>query len=100
MVVGLGSGSTASIFIRELGKSGLRVTGIPTSEESRRIALELGLPLTTFNEHPDIDVTVDGADEVSPQLDLSKAWWRARARKNCRARLEARRHHRGRKQAC
>lgn len=72
MVVGLGSGSTASIFIRELGKSGLKVTGIPTSEESRRIAQELALPLTTFNEHPEIDVTVDGADEVSPQLDLVK----------------------------
>jgi ribose 5-phosphate isomerase A len=72
MVVGLGSGSTASIFIRELGKSGLKVTGIPTSEESRRLAVELALPLTTFNEHPEIDVTVDGADEVSPQLDLVK----------------------------
>jgi ribose 5-phosphate isomerase A len=72
MVVGLGSGSTASIFIRELGKAGLRVNGIPTSEESRGIALEVGLPLTTFNEHPEIDVTVDGADEVSPQLDLVK----------------------------
>jgi len=72
MVVGLGSGSTASIFIRELGKSRLKVLGIPTSEESRRIAIEVGLPLTSFNEHPDIDVTVDGADEVSPQLDLIK----------------------------
>jgi len=72
MIVGLGSGSTASIFIRELGKAGLEVFGIPSSEESRRIALEVGVPLTTFNEHPDIDVTVDGADEVSPQLDLVK----------------------------
>jgi len=72
MVVGLGSGSTASIFIRELGKSRLKVLGIPTSEESRRLAIEVGVPLTSFNEHPDIDVTVDGADEVSPQLDLIK----------------------------
>jgi ribose 5-phosphate isomerase A len=72
MIVGLGSGSTASIFIRELGKSGLRVTGIPASEESRRIAEEAGVPLTTFEQHLRIDVTVDGADEVSPQLDLIK----------------------------
>ena len=72
MVVGLGSGSTASIFIRELGKAGLKIVGIPTSEESRRIAEEVGIQVTTFREHPQIDVTVDGADEVSPQLDLIK----------------------------
>jgi len=72
MVVGLGSGSTASIFIRELGKSRLKILGIPTSEESERIATEVGILLTSFNEHPVIDVTVDGADEVSPQLDLIK----------------------------
>jgi ribose 5-phosphate isomerase A len=75
MVVGLGSGSTASIFIRELGarvRSGLKVVGIPTSETSRRIAEEVGVPLTTLGQHPRIDVTVDGADEVSPELDLIK----------------------------
>jgi ribose 5-phosphate isomerase A len=71
-VVGLGSGSTASIFIRELGKSGLKITGIPTSEQSRRLALQVGLSLASLREHPVIDVTVDGADEVSPQLDLIK----------------------------
>jgi ribose 5-phosphate isomerase A len=72
MVVGLGSGSTSSIFIRELGNARLKVLGIPTSEESRRIAEEVGVQLTTFKDHPQIDVTVDGADEVSPQLDLTK----------------------------
>ena len=72
MVVGLGSGSTASIFIRELGKAGLKVLGIPTSEESRRIAEEAGVKLTALDEHPVIDVTVDGADEVSAGLDLTK----------------------------
>jgi ribose 5-phosphate isomerase A len=72
MIVGLGTGSTASHFIRELGKTGLKVAGIPTSEESRRLAQEVGVRLTTLNEHPVIDVTVDGADEVSPQLDLIK----------------------------
>jgi ribose 5-phosphate isomerase A len=72
MIVGLGTGSTASHFIRELGKAGRKVEGIPTSEESRRLAEEAGIRLTTFREHPRIDVTVDGADEVSPQLDLIK----------------------------
>jgi ribose 5-phosphate isomerase A len=72
MVVGLGSGSTASIFIRELGKARLNVVGIPTSDESGRIAEEVGVRLTTFREHPEIDVTVDGADEVSPELHLTK----------------------------
>src|SRR5215831_11555229 len=75
MIVGLGTGSTASHFIRELGKrvqGGLRVLGIPTSEASRQLAQEVGVSLTTLKEHPEIDVTVDGADEVSPSLDLIK----------------------------
>jgi ribose 5-phosphate isomerase A len=72
MIVGLGSGSTASIFIRELGKAELKVLGIPTSEESGRIANEVGVRLTTLKDHPEIDVTVDGADEVSAELDLTK----------------------------
>jgi len=75
MVVGLGTGSTASHFIRELGdrvRAGLRVIGIPTSEESRRLAEDRGIRLTSLEAHPQIDVTVDGADEVSPQLDLIK----------------------------
>jgi len=72
MVVGLGSGSTASIFIRELGKTGLKVLGIPTSEESRRIAEQVGVGVTTFSDNPEIDITVDGADEVSPELHLTK----------------------------
>jgi len=72
MVVGLGSGSTASIFIRELGKAGVNVVGIPTSEESRRIAEEVGVRLTSLKDHPHVDVTVDGADEVSPDLHLIK----------------------------
>ena len=75
MVVGLGTGSTASHFIRELGarmKAGLRVHGIPTSEESSKLALEVGVPLITLRENAVIDVTVDGADEVSDGLDLIK----------------------------
>jgi ribose 5-phosphate isomerase A len=75
MIVGLGSGSTASHFIRELGgrvRDGLRVHGIPSSEDSRKLAEQLGIPLTTLLDHPVIDVTVDGADEVSEHLDLTK----------------------------
>jgi ribose 5-phosphate isomerase A len=75
MVVGLGTGSTATHFIRGLGeklRTGMKVVAIPTSEESRRLAEEVGISLTTFKEHLDIDVTVDGADEVSPHLDLIK----------------------------
>jgi ribose 5-phosphate isomerase A len=75
MIVGLGSGSTASHFIRELGgrvRGGLRILGIPSSENSRRLAEEVGVPLTTLVDHPKIDVTVDGADEVSERLDLIK----------------------------
>src|SRR5213079_2391326 len=72
MIVGLGTGSTAAHFIRELARARLQVAGIPTSEESRRLAEETGVRLTTFEENPRIDVTVDGADEVSPELDLIK----------------------------
>lgn len=74
-VVGLGTGSTAAYFIQLLGeqvKSGLRIRGIPTSDRSREMAASLGIPLTTFDECQAIDVTVDGADEVDPQLRLIK----------------------------
>lgn len=90
MVVGLGSGSTASIFVRELGKTGRQVLGIPTSEESRRIAGEVGVRLTTFSEHPVIDVTVDGADEVSPDLQLTKGLGGALVREKIVARASRR----------
>ncbi len=74
-VVGIGTGSTAAYFIKSLGeqvKNGLRIRGIPTSEHSRQLAASLGIPLTTLDECPEIDVTVDGADEVDPQLRLIK----------------------------
>jgi ribose 5-phosphate isomerase A len=74
-VVGLGTGSTAAYFIQLLGervKEGLRVRGIPTSDRSRELAASLGIPLTTLDECQQIDVTVDGADEVDEQLRLIK----------------------------
>ena len=74
-VVGLGTGSTAAYFIKLLGdqvKSGLRIRGIPTSDRSRELALSLGIPLITLDDCQEINVTVDGADEVDPQLRLIK----------------------------
>jgi len=74
-VVGLGTGSTAAHFIELLGeqvKNGLRIRGIPSSDRSREQAAGLGIPLVTLDDCPEIDVTVDGADEVDPQLRLIK----------------------------
>lgn len=74
-VVGLGTGSTAAYFIKLLGdevRNGLRVRGIPTSMRSRELAMSLGIPLITLDDCQEIDVTVDGADEVDPQLRLIK----------------------------
>jgi ribose 5-phosphate isomerase A len=74
-VVGLGSGSTATLAIRALAekvRAGLKIRGIPTSQHSRELALELGIPLTTFEAVQKIDVTIDGADEFDPDLNLIK----------------------------
>jgi ribose 5-phosphate isomerase A len=77
MVLGLGTGSTTAYAIDELGAriaSGkLRdVVGVPTSEGTSYRAQTLGIPLTTLVEHPVLDLVIDGADEVDPQLDLIK----------------------------
>ena len=74
-IVGLGTGSTAEPFIRLLGEkvaSGLKVRCIPTSERSKALAASLGIALTTLEENPQIDLTVDGADEVDAHLRLIK----------------------------
>ena len=73
MVVGLGTGSTAAWFVKALaarGLSGLRC--VPTSEKTADLARELGLTLSTLEDTPRIDLTVDGADEVGPGLALIK----------------------------
>ena len=75
MVLGLGTGSTVYYTIVKLGemvKEGLDVIGIPTSLETERLARELGIPLSTLEEHPVIDLTIDGADEVDDNLNLIK----------------------------
>jgi ribose 5-phosphate isomerase A len=76
MILGLGTGSTAILAVDILGKrvkSGLRVTGIPTSERTAEQARSLGIPVSTLDEHPAIDLTIDGADEVElGTLNLNK----------------------------
>ena len=75
MVVGLGSGSTVEYSLRKLGKSvkeGLKIKGIPSSVHTKRIAKEENIPLTTLEDNPLIDITIDGADEVDSSLNLIK----------------------------
>ena len=74
-VVGLGTGSTAYFAIIALGervKEGLKIVGIPTSSQTADLARAVGIPLATLDEHPEIDITIDGADEVDPKLNLIK----------------------------
>lgn len=75
MAVGLGTGTTATLFIRELGKSvarGLRVRCVASSDASRDLAMSLGIPMTTLADLPELDVYIDGADEVAGGLALIK----------------------------
>jgi ribose 5-phosphate isomerase A len=74
-IVGLGTGSTAAYAVRFLGErvqSGLKIRGIPTSIHTQELATSVGIPLTTLDEFQEIDVTIDGADEVDPELRLIK----------------------------
>ena len=75
MVVGLGTGSTVYYALLKLGKmiqDGLNIIGIPTSDGTKKIALEQGIPLSTLAVHPTIELTIDGADEVDAHLNLIK----------------------------
>jgi ribose 5-phosphate isomerase A len=75
MVVGLGSGSTAEAFVRALGarmQAGLNVQAIPTSRRTEHVAREAGIPLTTLSDCQVVDFGVDGADEIDPNLALTK----------------------------
>src|SRR5271163_1328593 len=74
-VVGLGTGSTAYFAVIALGErvnAGLKIVGIPTSEQTADLARSVGITLTTLDEHPEIDITIDGADEIDPKLNLIK----------------------------
>jgi ribose 5-phosphate isomerase A len=75
MKLGLGTGSTAKHFVELLGqrvRAGLNVVGVPTSEVTRADALRCGIPLTTLEDIDRLDLTVDGADEIDPLLNLIK----------------------------
>lgn len=75
MVVGLGSGSTATFFIEQLGekfRAGLNIRAIASSVASEDLARSFGIPICDFEACPEIDVAVDGADEVGPDLALIK----------------------------
>jgi ribose 5-phosphate isomerase A len=75
MVVGLGTGSTAEFAIRALGRrvgDGLGIVAVPTSLASAKLGKELGIDILSLEEHPEIDLTIDGADEVDADLNLVK----------------------------
>ncbi len=75
-VVGLGSGTTVAYAIEALGQriknENLHIYGIPSSAQAFQLAVQHCVPVTTLDEHPVIDVTIDGADQVTPELALIK----------------------------
>ena len=75
-ILGLGSGTTAAFAIEEIGRrvreEGLRVLGVPTSYQSFFLAIEEGIPTTTLDEHPQLDLDIDGADQIDGELNLIK----------------------------
>jgi len=77
MVLGLGTGLTANFAIREISRllkdgSLKDIVGIPSSKQTEKLALELGIPLISFDQKSEIDLNIDGADEVDPELNLIK----------------------------
>ncbi|MGB3388342.1 MAG: ribose-5-phosphate isomerase RpiA [Pseudaminobacter sp.] len=75
MRLGIGTGSTAEEFVRLLAEkvaAGMTIIGVPTSERTAALCRELGVPLSTLDETPELDLTIDGADEIDPDLTLIK----------------------------
>jgi ribose 5-phosphate isomerase A len=74
-IVGLGTGSTVKFALKQIAQrieQGLSIKGIPTSQQTRKIAERYAIPLTSLSEYPEIDLTIDGADEVDQNLNLIK----------------------------
>jgi ribose 5-phosphate isomerase A len=93
MRLGIGTGSTAAHFVDLLGarvRDGLQVIGVPTSEATRTLAQRAGIPLTDLDATPELDLTVDGADEFDPQLRLTKGGGAALLREKIVASASAR----------
>jgi ribose 5-phosphate isomerase A len=83
MIVGLGTGSTVQYALKMIGekvREGLDIKGIPTSVKTKKIAIQENIPITTLKEYPEIDITIDGADEVDSDLNLIKGGGGALAR--------------------
>lgn len=75
MIVGLGTGSTVKYALKKIGiriSKGLKIKGIPTSNETKKLAIKYNIPLTSLAEQPEIDLTIDGADEIDSDLNLIK----------------------------
>jgi len=74
--VGLGSGSTAAYAIKEIGRriqrEKLQILGVPTSHQALKLAVDSGIPITTLEEHPQLNLTIDGADQIDKELNLIK----------------------------
>ena len=86
MVIGLGTGSTVLYMIESLSKKvrdGLKISGVPTSYQTAMRAREYGIPLTTLDDNPVLDLAIDGADQVDPQLCLIKGRGAAHTREKC-----------------
>jgi len=83
-IIGLGSGTTASYAIKEIGKiirqKKWNILGVPSSHQAFLLAVECGIPLTTLNEHPRLDLTIDGADQIDKDLNMIKGMGGALAR--------------------
>jgi ribose 5-phosphate isomerase A len=75
MIIGLGTGSTVKYALKKIGErvsKGLDIKGIPTSNHTKKLATEYKIPLTKLNEYEEIDLTIDGADEIDSDLNLIK----------------------------
>ncbi len=74
--IGLGSGSTVAYALQEIGKRiqqrKLQILGVPTSHQAMMLAGHCGIPITTLNEHPQLNLAIDGADQIDRQLNLIK----------------------------
>ncbi len=84
MVVGLGTGSTVAYTIKELGRrvreEGLEILGVVTSYQSEILAIEAGIPLATLAQHPELDIAIDGADQIDSKLHAIKGGGAAHTR--------------------
>ena len=72
MTIGYGTGRAANAALEEVARRGLRVRGVPTSERTVQLCRQLGLPIVSLDDHPRLDLVLDGADEVDPHLQMLK----------------------------